>query len=384
MKGAMDSVKFLNLGKKGKMVRMYKHFRHARVDRFFSSQELSRQVSPGETSRGPYETRPLCPEDALEVSRCAYRAYGYTYREFIYYPGRICELNEDGRLRSFVAVDADGQIVGHLALSFSEPGARIAEMAAAFVNPSCRGQGLLARLDERVMSEAREMGLQALFVHAVTSHPASQKAAGRDGFVPTGLLLAALFADLEFKALTGRVGQKESALLMVKPLEKREPYRIWVPGRYAGRIRSLAGEMGLHVSVCSEGAPLPPVSGGEGNSYHQVEEFNFAEVRIVTYGEDVLAELRHRLSRFERAGVDVTYLYLDGESREAVSFAEACLDLGFFYCGYMPGEMGGRDALILQKLNKVDVDLSALNLADDRAVDLMKFIEEDMALLEEV
>jgi hypothetical protein len=50
----------------------------------------------------------------------------------------------------------------------------------------------------------------------------------------------------------------------------------------------------------------------------------------------------------------------------------------------MPGEMGGRDALILQKLNKVDVDFSVLNLADDRAVDLMKFIEQDMALLEEV
>lgn len=384
MKGAMDSVKFLNLGKEGKMVRMYKHFRHARVDRFFSSQELSRQEAPPEASAGPCEIRPLRVEDALEVSRCAYRAYGYTYREFIYYPGRIWELNEDGHLRSFIAVDRDQQIVGHLALSFSEPGAKIAEMAAAFVNPSCRGQGLLGRLDERVMSEAREMGLEALFVHAVTSHPASQKAARRAGFVPSGLLLAALFADLEFKALTGRVGQKESALLMVKPLGKRSRYGIWVPGRYAETIRSLAGEMGREVAVSGEGASLCHVSGGEGNSYHHVEEFNFAEIRIVTYGEDVLAELRHRLGRFERAGVDVSYLYLHAECPEAVTFADRCRNLGFFFCGYMPGEMGGRDALILQKLNKVAVDFSVLALAEDRSLDLMKFIEQDMALMEEV
>ncbi len=383
MKGAMDSVRFFNLGKRGKKVRMYRHFRHARVDRFFSSGELSRKLSSDETFREPFVVRPMKSEDSLEVSRCAYRAYGYTYREYIYYPGRICELNEDGHLRSFVVVDAEGQIAGHLGLSFAEPGGHIAEMAAAFVNPSCRGQGLLGRLDERVMSEAAGMGLQALFVHAVTSHPASQKAAARAGFLPTGLLIAALFADLEFKALTGKVGQKESALLMVKPLKKRFPYRIWVPARYVDRFPVLADEMKRQIVVTTEGTSLSLVSGGEGNSYHHVEEFNFAEIRIVTYGEDVLAELHHRLDRFERAGVDVSYLYLDVERPEAVTFADRCRDLGFFYCGYMPGEMAGRDALILQKLNRMNVDFSSLSLADEAAMELMQFIQEDMTLMEE-
>lgn len=378
MKEAMDRVEFVNLGKNGKQVRMSRYFRHGRVDRFFSREELHRDSVPEKIPAAPCEIRALCADEVLEVSRCAYRAYGYSYREFIYYPERVWELNEDGHLRSFVAVDGAGRLVGHVALSLADRGAVIAELAAAFVNPSCRGQGLLGQLTCECMAEGKRMGLQWLFVHAVTSHPASQKGAARSGFVPTGLLLAALFADLEFKSLTGRVGQKESALLMVKPLRNRSRFDVWVPGRYAGRIRVLAGEIGRVVSVHDEPVPLPPVSGGEGNRYYRVEEFNFAEIRIVTFGDDVFAELRHRLRGFVREHVDVVYLYLDMECPQAGTFATRCLDLGFFFSGYMPGELAGRDALILQKLNDVTIDFSALSLADERAVDLMEFIEGDM------
>lgn len=383
MKGAMDRVEFLNLGKKGKLVRMSKYFRHGRVDRFFSREELQREHVSGDVPLGPFEIRPLKADEALEVSRCAYRAYGYTYREFIYYPERVWDLNEDGHLHSFVAVDGEGRLVGHLALSFSDTGAAIAELAAAFVNPSCRGQGLLGRLTCKVMGEAEKMGLQGLFVHAVTSHPASQKGAARSGFVPTGLLLAALFADLEFKSLTGRVGQKENALLMVKPLRERPRFDVWVPPRYAEMICFLAGEIGREVVVHEDRLPLREVSGGEGNRYYRVEEFNFAEIRIVTFGEDVFQELRYRLGGFIRERVDVVYLYLDMECPQAGAFAARCLDLGFCFCGYMPGEMAGKDALILQKLNNLTIDFSGISLADERAVEIMKFIEGEMPGSEE-
>lgn len=383
MKGAMDRVEFLNLGKKGKLVRMSKYFSHGRVDRFFSSEELRREHVTEDVPEGPFTVRALASEEALEVSRCAYRAYGYTYIEYIYYPERLWELNEDGHLRSLVAVDGDGRLVGHVALSLSDPEVVIAEMVAAFVNPSCRGQGLLGKLTVAGMEEAEKMGLQFLFVHAVTSHPASQKGAVRSGFVPTGLLLAALFADLEFKSLTGRVGQKESALLMVKSLKGRSPFDVWVPSRYAGLVRSFAGELGREINISEDLVPLPQASGGEGNRYNRVEEFNIAEVRIVSFGEDVFGELRHRLRSYIRDKVDVIYLYLDMECQEAGTFAERCLDLGFFFCGYMPGEMAGRDALILQKLNNVTIDFSRIALADERSIDIMKFIESDMPDIEE-
>lgn len=382
MKMAMDRVEFLNLGKKGKLVRMSKYFRHGKVDRYLSEDRLQRKRASDEvTMSPPFNTRPLAVDEAIEVSRCAYRAYGYTYRDFIYYPQKIWELNQDGHLRSFVLVDSQKKIMGHLGLSFSTPESTIAELTAAFVDPACRGKKLLGQLMDKVMSEGEKIGLESLFVHAVTSHSASQKGAARSGFAPTGLLLAALFSDLEFKAITGKVAQKENALLMVKQLQARPPFNLWVPDRYKEQVCSLAAGIGRKVSVHGTPHPLPVISGGEGNRYYQVEEFNFTEIRICTFGEDVLEELCHRVREYVKNRVDVIYLYLDIERPEAATFATRCRDLGFFFCGYMPGEMAGKDALILQKLNDITIDLTVLKLANKQAIDVMEFIRNDMAAL---
>lgn len=380
MKGAMDRVEFINLGKQGNLVRMFKYFRNGKVAPDFAGAPRPKEAAPDEPAMvGPFAVRPLTEGEALEVSRCAYRAYGYTYREFIYYPQKIWELNQNGQLHSFVLVDSRNKLSGHLALSFSAPEATIAELTAAFVDPACRGKRLLGQLMVEVMSKAQMMGLRNLFVHAVTSHHASQKSAAMFDFIPTGLLLAALFPDLEFKALTGRVSQKENALLMVKSLKARPPYTVYVPDRYTGIIRSLSTKVGQQAAIQGASVPLPEVSGGEGNRYYQVEEFNFAEIRIRTFGEDVLAELGHRVKGYVRNHVDVIYLYLDIESPEAAGFAERCLALGFFFCGYMPGEMAGRDGLILQKLNDISVDFTALDLEGDQAREVMAFIQGEIA-----
>lgn len=380
MKGAMDRVEFLNLGKKGKLLRMLKYFPHERVDQLFSKEELQRNPSSAESQiKEPCCVRPLIKDESIEVSRCAYRAYGYTYREFIYYPEKIWELNEDGHLRSFVLVDAGGTLLGHVALSFSSPDAVIAEMAAAFVNPSCRGRGFLGQLVKTVMGKAGEMELEGLFVHAVTSHKASQKGAARAGLFPTGLLLASLFPDLEFKDLTGKVVQKENALLMFKQLKNRPLFKVWVPGRYSQMIGGLANNLQRNISVQDEQIPLPLTSNGEGNRYYRVEEFNFSEIRISSFSEDVLEEMKQRVGGFIKDHVDVIYLYIDMECPEAGTFASRCRDMGFFFCGYMPGEMNGRDALILQKLNDIRVDFTALSLVNEKAEAIVKFIEKDMS-----
>ncbi|WP_300667649.1 GNAT family N-acetyltransferase [Desulfoluna sp.] len=384
MKGAMDRVEFINLGKQGKLVRMFKYFRHGKVAPDLSGDQHPTEATPNEPPLvPPFSVRPLTEAEALDVSRCAYRAYGYTYRDFIYYPQKIWELNQDGQLHSFVLVDAQNKLLGHLALSFSAPEATIAELTAAFVDPACRGKRLLGQLMVEVMSKAEMMGIRNLFVHAVTSHHASQKSATLFDFIPTGLLLAALFPDLEFKALTGKVSQKENALLMVKPLKARSPYTLYVPNRYTEIIRSLSTNVGQMVSVEDTSPPLPDLSGGEGNRYYQVEEFNFAEIRIRTFGEDVLEELGQRVKGYVRNRIDVIYLYLDIECPEAAPFAARCLELGFFFCGYMPGEMAGRDGLILQKLNDISIDFTALDLDGDQAREVMEFIQGDMAAREE-
>ena len=379
MKGAMDRVEFVNLGKKGKLVKMSKYFKKNRVDAYDSSQKLQRTTAPDTPPvTPPFTIRPLAEDETIEVSRCAYRAYGYTYREFIYYPKKIWELNQEGHLRSFVLVDTKNTLLGHLAISFSTPGATSAELTAAFVDPACRGQRLLNNLTAAVLEEAQQKGLREIFVHAVTSHPASQKGGARSGFLPTGLLLAALFPDLEFKALTGRVVQKESALLMFKLLKNRPPLTLYVPKRYVHIVFDLATSIGRDVCVQETLSPLPDISGGAGNRYYQVDEFNFTEIRIQTFGEDVFEELRHRVRGYIANKTDVIYLYLDMENPLSPAFATRCSTLGFFFCGYAPGEMAGHDALILQRTNALHIDFSAMALAHEQAKKIMECIMADM------
>lgn len=385
MKGAMDRVEFVNLGKKGKLVKMSKFFKNHRVDSYASPHKLQRQPAPDAPPvTPPFTIRPLAQEETLEVSRCAYRAYGYTYREFIYYPKKIWEMNQEGHLLSFVLVDQKNTLLGHLALSLSTPDATSAELTAAFVDPACRGQRLLGRLMASVLEKAGKKGLRELFVHAVTSHPASQKGGARCGFLPTGLLLAALFPDLEFKALTGRVEQKESALLMFKLLQNRPRLTLFAPERYATMIRDLAASIGREVCVDNKITSLPEISGGKGNRYYQVEEFNFTEIRIQTFGKDVFDELRHRVRGYITHKTDVIYLYLDMENPLCSAFATRCSELDFFFCGYAPGELAGHDALILQRTNALAIDFTAMDLAHEQARRIMEFIIADMPTSEEI
>src|SRR5205823_8722974 len=70
-----------------------------------------------QTPAQEYVIRRLEPGDAIQVARCVYRAYGYSYlNEDLYYPERIARLNADGELISAVSVDESGEIVGHYAL----------------------------------------------------------------------------------------------------------------------------------------------------------------------------------------------------------------------------------------------------------------------------
>ncbi|EFC91817.1 putative anti-sigma regulatory factor, serine/threonine protein kinase [Dethiosulfovibrio peptidovorans DSM 11002] len=384
MKGAMDRVEFVNLGKGGKLVRMTKYFRHRRIDSYFTDGELV--DSPEEESfLGPFEVRVMKSEEALEISRCAYRAYGYSYREFVYYPERIRELNESGMMRSFVAIDSRNSLVGHLALSFSDLDSVIAEMAAAFVNPSCRGQGILGMMNEMVMAEAERSGLQGLFVHAVTSHVASQRGAAKSGFMSTGILLGALFSDLNFKALAGEVRQRESAAIMYRPLCHRVDYDIWVPDRYVSIVSAIVASCGVNGKVRSSPVSLPERASrrGEGNRAYKVGEFNFGEIRIVDFGQDSLTDLHQRLREFRRDRLDVVYLYLDAEVPEAVPFAEECRRMGFVFSGYLPGELRGHDALILQYLDETSLDPSRINLAGKMGQDILEYIVAEMDEREE-
>ena len=66
----------------------------------------------------------------IEVCRCIYDAYRYTYvNEHLYYPDRVVALNESGDMVSAVASAPDGEVAGHAALVFPEDTHEVADLA---------------------------------------------------------------------------------------------------------------------------------------------------------------------------------------------------------------------------------------------------------------
>ena len=103
--------------------------------------------------------------EAIEVSKCFYKSYGYSfvYRQ-IYYPDRIIELNEIGQMESVVAVTPDNEVIGHCALLRWDSRPDVAEIGLAVVKPEFRGQGCLTRLTEYLIEKAKSEDAKALFV----------------------------------------------------------------------------------------------------------------------------------------------------------------------------------------------------------------------------
>jgi serine/threonine-protein kinase RsbW len=104
------------------------------------------------------------PSEAIEVSKCIYRAYGYSYAyEHVYYPERLLELNKSGRMHSAVAATKGGEIVGHCALTYWQDHGQVAEMTQGVVRPEYRDQGCFSKLTGYLVDKARSDGLMGIF-----------------------------------------------------------------------------------------------------------------------------------------------------------------------------------------------------------------------------
>ena len=115
------------------------------------------------------EIRPLTATDAPQLVRCFERCYGSTYpNETFYDPESIVALLDTGKLKSVVAVCADGTIVGHTGLTLNNPDAGVAEAGNTVVDPEYRGAGILGEMGSALAQLCRSCGF-AGYVHYPTA-----------------------------------------------------------------------------------------------------------------------------------------------------------------------------------------------------------------------
>lgn len=370
MRHCFDEVTLANRGKEGKETLLVKYLAKPLATEVSTADSQEVQPLP-KAPPTPYIVRRMEPQEAIEVSRCAYFAYGYNYHEFIYFADLVREYNQTGKIISMVAVAENGVIMGHGALKIDDADPCMAEFSAAFVKPEYRGQGCLHAISQALLAEARQQGLVAVYANAVTTHPYSQKEAHKDGLKDC-LILLSCFPATDFKAI-GSGMQRESFLYILRYLQPPAPVTLYPPDHHRPIIEAIYDHPGTSFAFAAAGEPVLPdtlsslkVTTSTGST---------ATIHVEAYGRDAVDKVHHILRNLCYERIETVYLSLPLCDPLTGVMTSSFEKLGFFFSGVYPGT-GQNHKLMLQFLNNYRVNYEAIKIDGDFGNQLLAYIKE--------
>lgn len=382
MKSFADELHFMNLGKNGKRIELHIHIPHKNIDHYFDAQTkiLEKDVEKDER---PIELTMMTKNLAIDLSRCVYRSYGYTYiSEFIYFPEKITELLESGLLKSCIALNADGEVVAHLGLNFTSTDSKVGETGQAVVDPRYRGRGLFEKMKKYLAEHESERGNYGFYSEAVSIHPYTQKGNISLGAVETGVLLGYIPETILFKKIhENQQPQRQSAVLFYLKVSE-EPHRtVFLPEVHSEIIKEIYSRLNLNrtlSSISEQSEPASPtileviIKPESGQAFIQIKE----------YGDDFVQVIFNNLKNIRQRKIDCIYLDLPlSDSLTPVMFAKI-KNIGFFFSGIIP-ELFKGDVLRLQFLNNMVINRESITVASDFGRKLLDYIFNDLEKVSE-
>jgi len=382
---AVDEVRWINHGRKGKELRLTKYLATGGQTSIAAEEKpglnRSHEPEPGPSSHR-YIIRRMLPEDALRVSQCFFRTFGYSYEEDLYIPERLISLNRSGEFISVVAVEEEsGEVVGHLALVRPNLGL-IGERTHLVVSPDHRSQQLRKRMGDFLEGELQQLGIVGMFGQAVTTHTISQEASESRGFHVCGISLG-MGMEYNFKKLktsrkkqeaseeAGSVpAQRESLVIYFKYLETPPPTAVvHAPPRHREMLERIYAGLQAPVEFRE-----PRTATGQGLvnvSYFQ--EDGLGEIQVQRVGADTIAEVRRaRRDLCDLAGAEVINLDLPLAQEGTPDLCAAAEEDGFFFSGVWPRFAPDGDFLRLQYLN-ISLDPSNIRVFSPLGRELLAY-----------
>jgi len=328
--------------------------------------------------------RRLKPHEALFISQLAYYAYHVSYiLDKIYYPKSVRKLNEEGEMVSVVAVNKENEdIIGHVA-ALKEELSGMPEMAVAFVNPQYRGGGCLHKSSEFLIELLKKENVEGVLVHAVTTHPYSQKAAYKLGLREIALFISRL-TPLLMNEIKDEGQPRESLLRMYLPLKSEEPKRVYAPKHHSEMILRIYENIGQTINVVSEYSEQNPKLNKEEaltreNRLTEIEvsadNYGCSHIYLKQYGYDSVILISKTLKSLCVNRVESIYLYLPLECSQTISYCEQFESLQFFFGGIIQQKQN-KDFLMLQYLNNQVYQYNSVSLFSDFSKELFAYIQK--------
>ena len=388
MQQFMDEVSFHNLGREGKELHLTKYLHQDSVvkinddtiDSIIESTETKTHFPPKSI---PFTIRKAKPSDAIEIAKCAYDAYGYTYAyEHIYYPDRLGELIKSGKILSVVAVtkEKNKNIMAHNALMIDDPEEKLAEMGMTFTKDEYQNHGCGKKLGFLLVKEAVKKGLLGLWGTAVTTHVLSQKGIHSAGVKECGILVGYNTDACRWKHFTQQ-GQRVTAVLgyfdvpLTSYFRFRRQKEIYVPEHHLHTIEKIYANLNRKpkyvdspIKALDLPKTLPTIN-------VRAKTCNIpAKVEVKSYGSNTVRLIKTTVKKLCLDKIEVVNLYLNLTDPFTAVLTKDFEDMGFFFAGIMPGPVTG-DKLVLQYLNNVLMDYDKIQLYSDFAKELLAYIK---------
>jgi len=326
--------------------------------------------------------RPFAAGDETALSQLFFFVYEYRYiHEFVYYPERLREMNEQGKLISLVAVTKDGRIVGHVGLLKWADEPAVFEPCLGVVDPLVRSRGLFSRVFGEIMQKAQSTAMSYWFSDCVTNLDFSQRLVAKYGACDLAIFVGA--QDRETQASLARLGigpdsadmARYSLIYSLKPMTP-QPF-----GRSVVLPESLGSLLGflmkpLHLTWTPAPRFDPLCREGEFTAQYQPAQksvfFDLAEPGMSALSQVISQwhELLH--SGYQYAAVDVPV-----DSAGLGALYDTLAEQGFFVSGFLPYHHSVRLALRLQAIGPTKVAFDDIRVHSETAKKLLTTIRLD-------
>jgi serine/threonine-protein kinase RsbW len=381
MKKSVDELAFYNLGREGKELHLIKYLPYKSIEEYHKKSELELFPAPAVTESRPIEKKPFIvrlmePSEASAVSKLFYRAYGYTYSiDTIYYPERFAQLYQERKIISVVTVTEDNQVVGHVAIIRDNPEEKVAEAGMAAVQPDFRGQGCQNIMIEKLVEEARKVGLMGIFSKATTNHVYAQKAGLKVGFKRCAIAIGAISADRSYKGIQEALTQRESVAYGFLPIENPPGIILFPPEHHTSFIKKVYRDIGLDrvFKMPTELLSTEEMEEQSNISVNVLPGYSRAIIEVHRYGKNAISDVRTILKELCFKKIDEILLHLCLEDPYTGVLCSRFEELGFFIAGILPFYHIG-DTLILQYLNNVQIDYSKIQVASETAQEILDYV----------
>lgn len=367
-----DNLTYTNKGRDGQHIYFEKNLpQEAVVDsHIFDQSNAELKVK----SEFEFYMRRLKPEEALFISQLAYYAYKVSYiYDKIYYPESVRKLNEEGEMLSVVAVNKENEdIIGHVAAIIDELSG-MPEMAVAFVNPQYRGGGCLHKSSEFLLDLLKKENYEGVFVHAVTTHVFSQKAAYKLQLKETALFVSRL-TPLLMNEIKIEDQPRESLLHMYLPLKLQEIKTIYAPKHHLDMILRIYENIGQTVNITSE-YPKHNTENELAEIEVSADSYGCSHIYLKRYGRNTKSIIDKTLKSLCINRIESIYLYLPLECAGTITYCGEFESLQFFFGGIIQRK-DNMDFLMLQYLNNQVYQYNTVTVFSDFAKELLEYVQK--------